>query len=226
MKAEHRKELQTNSLADFLGRTVRTARTREGIPWFWVFVAGIVVAGLLLTWWIFANRARTRAENWARVEYNDRTSLQQLANDFPETNPGQAARFTIAFDRLWRLVSYELAVADQKEVRDLLQGGLQPFYSKLAEECKEDPERLAEAKYHMEVIAELLAGVDPSMRKSHLESAKRYLEELTGDDLKSTGYGKLAQKRLEQFNSPVEFRKIDTFYAEFPVRSKFSKFGD
>src|ERR1700733_10964809 len=97
MKAEHRKELQTNTLADMLGRTVRKARSGGGLSWFKVFLVLFVGAVVLGFFWVRSNKARENAEAWAKIEYNDGKSLEELVSDLRDTKQGQAARFTIGF---------------------------------------------------------------------------------------------------------------------------------
>lgn len=58
MKAEHRKELQTNSLADLLGRTVRNVRGGTGLSWTKILIALVVVGGIATFFIIQRNRRK------------------------------------------------------------------------------------------------------------------------------------------------------------------------
>jgi hypothetical protein len=221
MKAEHRKELQTNSLADLLGRTVRKARSGGGISWFTVFVVVFLVVAALGYLWVRKNKNQVSAEAWARLEFNDRKSLEELASESSDTKQGQAARFTIGYGYLWDGIRL-LGAGDSKYV----QGGISylseavQVFSKLADECKDDNEQLAEAKYHLAVAFEALAGV---LDVKILEEAQKNFEELTKGDLAATPYGVLAKRRLEQYTNPAEHAAMIMFYKNFrsqtPVRS-------
>ncbi|HYV35393.1 MAG TPA: hypothetical protein VE988_06800 [Gemmataceae bacterium] len=222
MKAEHRKELQTNALADFLGRTVRNVRTGSGIPWFKVTVVGVVIAGGLLVYWIINSRSRTKAENWARIDRGDRVSLIELFNDAKETKQGQAARFTVGFNVLWDSIN-TLSMQDPDKLKQIFMQ-ITGHFGDLAEECKEEPERCAEAKYHMAVATESMAAVEIGpLKKKHLEDAKKILADVAQGDLKGTAYGMMAQKRLELFNNPAEFQRMEKFYEEFGTGVRVGK---
>jgi len=221
MKAEHRKELQTNSLADFLGRTVRRARSGPQIPWFWLFAAFLVVIVVLGFFWIRRNRALESADAWAKIEYNDRKSLQDLDSEFKDTKQGQAARFTLAYSILWdgiRLLGGEDAKYGVQAAQFL--DAAKQIFTQLAEECKDDNERLAEAKYHLAVTEEAMACIKGPLV---LEDAKKRFEELTRGDLANTPYGALAKKRFDQYNNLSEYAAIIGFYTSFrnqaPVRT-------
>jgi len=221
MKAEHRKELQTNTLADFLGRNVRKVRSGGGISWFKVFVAVFVLTVLLGWWWVRSNRAQENAEAWAKLEYDDRKSLQDLINDSTDSKQGQAAGFYIGFGYLWEGIRL-LGSGDSKFFKNGIEyiGAAVKTFDQLAEECKDDNERLAEAKYHLAVAYETLAGAIGVM---FLDDAKKNFEELTKGELAATAYGMLAKKRLDQYNNPAEFDQMRIFYARFrdqtPVRT-------
>jgi hypothetical protein len=221
MKAEHRKELQTNSLADFLGRTVQKARTGGGLSWFKVFLILFVVAVVLGFMWVRHNRAVENAENWAKIEFNDMRSLDELASDSGDSKQGQAARFTLGFAYLWDGV--RLIGAGEPR---LVEGGNRylieavTVFTKLAEECKDDNERLAEAKYHLGIALESLAG---SLKVELLEEAKKNFKELSDGELAVTAYGKMGKKRMEVYDNPTEYAALYSFYKNFrtqsPVRS-------
>jgi hypothetical protein len=222
MKAEHRKELQTNTLADMLGRTVRKVRSGGGgFSWFKATLVLIVMAGVLIYFWKRSSNAQANAEAWAKIEYNDKRSMEEL---YQENNKqGQVAKFTLAYRVLWDTVNNvgkpgfgmgELIKTMQSKDESGSDRGLMPFLMGLAEACKDEPERAAEAKYHLMVCQETLAVVDPAF----LTQAKLSLEDLSKGDLGDTAYGMMAKKRLAQYNNPVEFAAIENFYKELRKR--------
>jgi hypothetical protein len=212
MKAAHRKELQTNSLADMLARTVRKARSGGGFSWFQVLVVLAILVVVLGFFWIRGNRAQENAEAWAKVEYNDTKSLVELYKDAKDTRQGQAATFTLGFSLLWDGIRI-MGAGDSKlpEGVSRVETAMKLF-SELAEECKDDNERFAEAKYHLAVANEALACLDAV---KYLGEAKKHFEALTSGDLAATPYGKLAKKRLEQYSDPTSFTDMIVFYSRF-----------
>jgi hypothetical protein len=65
MKAEHRKELQTNALADWLGRTIQ--RLKEGPSRPTLYILGLVVLGLViyLAWGYYSRSSQeTNSSRW------------------------------------------------------------------------------------------------------------------------------------------------------------------
>jgi hypothetical protein len=216
MKAEHRKELQTNSLADFLGRTVRTVRGGgTGFSWFKVMVVVLLVCGVAMFFVMRNNRARTNAELWEKLDENTQGKLEDLAKEYKDTKQGQAARFTLAYGKLWDGIRF-LGASDPQFMQHA--GGLideaMQMLDALAQECKDDPERLAEAKYHMAVAKESAAV----FKISFLDDAKKEWEDLATGTLAKTAYGQLAAKRHEQLNNPTSYAAISTFYKEFKVQ--------
>src|SRR5437879_4308515 len=97
MKAEHRKELQTNTLADWLGRTVRGARGGTGVSWPKLGLALAGVLGVVIYFWIKGNIARNNVELWAKLQNNTFKQLAELEKENKETNQGKAASLTLAF---------------------------------------------------------------------------------------------------------------------------------
>src|SRR5260370_22326718 len=101
MKAEHRKELQTNALADMLGRTVRNVRGGTAVPWTWIFIVLVIAAGVGIFFWWRGNLARSNSELWVKLDDNTPKSLQELYEQNKDTTQGKAAMLTAVFDRLY-----------------------------------------------------------------------------------------------------------------------------
>ena len=111
MKAEHRKELQTNALADRIGRFFKGVRTRKapGSLKIWV-IAILLVAGVAGTWWYLSRvAANNRSARWVGVaEATDEAQLksedalkkaEQKLNAIIEKNPGTRAAMMARFRR-------------------------------------------------------------------------------------------------------------------------------
>jgi hypothetical protein len=226
MKAEHRKELQTNSLADFLGRTVRNVRGGTGLSWTKILIALVVVGGIATFFIIQRNRRRENEELWYKVDVNTEGTLRDLAKDYKDTKAGHAARFALAHMYTWNGIQI---LGDPNKAIDglrLIAAG-QQIYKELDEDLKEDTDRQAEAKYGVAVTNECFAILDDPKSggdaKKQLEEARRGYEELTKGAYAKTAYGTLAARRFEQLNDPAQFQAVLLFYKEYSARSRWSQ---
>src|SRR5262249_8359018 len=116
MKAEHRKELQTNTLSAALASWLEALRggpTNASVV-FWVFI--LLAIGLIAAWKYYSfNSAQSRAALWTKVENADTPEeLLKVATDNPGTSAARAARF--------------------ERARLLLRGGLEKILSNLDSE--------------------------------------------------------------------------------------------
>ena len=218
MKAEHRKELQTNSLADMLGRTVRNVRGGTGISWTWILVGVTVAVMIVIFIWWRSNRARSESELWVKLDENTPTALQQLYKESGDTNQGKAALLTLAFEELYSGVRMLGAPQFQAQGKTFLDE-CQRLYATMEKECEGNDDWVAECKYGQAVATEALTVVDPA----NLKKAKDQYEQLAKGDLGNTGYGKLAARRLEQLNNIAEQTDIATFYRDFKTGALFQK---
>src|SRR5262245_6141144 len=107
MKAEHRKELETNVLAERMGRMVRRVRESPRRRTTLYVVGGIIVVVAL---YLVMNRiSASKEENsrhWTLLYEGARQTLDSLAQSYADTNQGKAARFQRAWDFLWNGVRF------------------------------------------------------------------------------------------------------------------------
>src|SRR5262249_47978353 len=105
MKAEHRKELHTNALADRMGKLLKGMRSRTQSTSLMVWVIILLAVGTLGAWWYFSTSARrARSALWvglddtgeARSDDRYLENLEQFAKANPGTVPARVARFQIA----------------------------------------------------------------------------------------------------------------------------------
>ncbi len=223
MKAEHRKELQTNSLADMLGRTVRNVRGGAGFSWFKLGIVAVVALGIFFWYVRSKNIARQEAEAWAQVDYNDDPALMQLLQASGNTKQGHAAHAMLVFTKVWETVhslgSEKSRFQDTREILEAMKSHL----NSLAEECKEDSVMAAECKYHFAVCTEALAGLADKSDDKTLSEAKLLFKDLAEGELKLTAHGVLAKRRLAQYDDPVQFAAITSFYRELQMRFRFER---
>src|SRR4051794_16768952 len=165
MKAEHRKELETNALAEGMGRVIRGIRERPKRKSVFVWViALLVIAGLGIgAWWWSANRQRT-SDSWAMIDLaTSLTALAPVGYDTAEpgsgmlgppikTNAGRAARFEIAWFYLYEngikglMRDPEMAMLYIKDAKSK--------FAELAEESTEDPVLGPQSLYAIAVAEE------------------------------------------------------------------------
>src|SRR5262249_47734485 len=130
MKAEHRKELQTNALADRMGRLIQRMKTRpkRGTVVTWLLV-GLLVLAVVIFFWSRRSRSEEGARKWRLFEEADLQTLSKELADEPHTPQGRAVRFQIAWYLLWNRgmkslmidpgSSLDMIKAAQKEYRTL-----------------------------------------------------------------------------------------------------------
>jgi hypothetical protein len=216
MKAEHRKELQTNSLADFLGRTVRTFRGGTSISWPKVLIVVAVIAGVFVFFWWRKQQANREAELWMTLDASTQRDLASLFTDNKGTNPGKAAGLILAYNYLNAGITMVGGNTMQQAQGFEALKYSQELYKEMIKECEGNAEWVAEAKYGLAVAAEALAAQDIK----NLDEAKTLYQEVAGGDLGKTGYGKLAARRLEQLNNTTEAEAIKQFYEKFKGSTK------
>jgi hypothetical protein len=220
MKAEHRKELQTNSLADMLGRTVRNVRGGTGVSWTWIIVVSVLAVAVVIFFWVRNNQARNNSELWVKLHDNTPRTLQQIYNDNRDSNQGKAAGLTIVYEMLYSGVKSLGSPELQSQGVQYLTT-CQSYFAMLEKDCEGNDEWVAEAKYGQAVATEALAVVDPE----NLKKAKDQYEQLAKGDLGKTGFGMLAARRLEQLSNATEQAAIAAFYSGFRTNSLFQMKG-
>ena len=233
MKAEHRKELHTNLLADRLGRLVHKARTGpKGTPVIiWVFVGLAVVA--IGFWYYFVTAGKSeRAAQWARLDQATsialaagdreafRDELNQIAEEGKGTVPGRAARFQLARfllqqglkDQFAEVPSRDRAIESLEKAREL--------YRKLATECQDAPVLAQEAMMGAATAEEALIAVpqtdDAEKFRGTLDQAIADYDKLAGT-YPDSAQGIAARKRAEDLRD--HYQQWQEFYAQLNQRA-------
>src|SRR5207248_3631029 len=107
MKAEHRKELETNVLAERMGRMVKRVRERPRRRSTLYVVGGIfVVVALYLVMNRISASKEENSRHWVMLDEGSRQALDSLANSYADSNQGKAARFQKAWDFLWNGIRF------------------------------------------------------------------------------------------------------------------------
>ncbi|HYT91208.1 MAG TPA: tetratricopeptide repeat protein [Gemmataceae bacterium] len=215
MKAEHRKELQTNALADRMGRMIQRMKARPSkntvLTWILIIILGLAVVFFLLT---RRGTTTTNSTRWTQFEgghYADIATLSKLTSGYQS----KAARFQLAWLALWEegIKTIPLDAA----------GGLKKItlakeaYRRLAEECKDDPILGPEALYNIAVAEEASAVREPT---KHLEAARDAYKRVV-EKFPDSALAKHAKQRAEELADLTDDEKggrILRFYIELGGR--------
>lgn len=217
MKAEERKELETNVLADKLGKIVKGAKkgpSRKGI--FLVLgLLGLLLA--LLIWQRFQGAdQRENSERWVNFLKGDWTRNKV------GTKQHQYALFQDAHNNLWEegIKKFMLPNQGQNALQHIKTA--ESVYRSLAKQFQDDPTMHAEALYHLGVIQEYLSLENPDGLDNDLQEAKKKYEEAY-KKAKDTCLGKLSKARVEKLNDEDERKKIVETYRQIAVWSGISR---
>src|SRR5262245_6902641 len=215
MKAEHRKELETNTLADRMGRLLETAKQKpQGGTVLWIFFGvGVLVVTFLVIRWYGTGKAEN-SDGWESLYRND---YKGVLETHPDKIQGQAVRFDIAWEQLWVGGIRKLGVDPKGAKEGMLNARKQ--YEKLLEECEGDPVLVPEAIYSLGVIEETLAIDD----RSHLDGAIDYYEDAS-KKFPQSAYGQLAKNRLETLQSDEGRKEVNTVYQDLQRLIDFGRF--
>jgi hypothetical protein len=199
MKAEHRKELQTNVLADRLGKLYQNLKTgpQSTSLTVWILV-GLVVA-VVVAWFLFQ---RSPALPWTDLQAADDKKLEELSQKHPGTPLARVARFQEARNLL-QSGQRELAASPEIAVKDLADASGR--YEQLAAESTDDPLLREEALLGVATAEECLG---------HLDRAQDFYEKLAAvapesprGELAAARAKQLANERLSGGGSEIDFYK-------------------
>jgi hypothetical protein len=230
MKAEHRKELQTNALADRIGRffTGIKSGAKSSSILLWVII--ILVAGGVLGAWLIINKRNKSARADLMVTMDNLPSEEELyramnsgkgelvesaeetVNGVLEKNPPREvalrARFYLAqIDYRARGLNQLLSLARGKEAVDSLKKARKK-YEELAAECDGDPYWEPQALMAIAKITETLCVQD----FDNLEKARGLYANLV-KKYPDSAQGQEARARLKEFEDEAKFAGIKDFYS-------------
>lgn len=208
MKAEHRKELQTNVLADRLGRMVQDFK--GGPKPNTLYLVGFLVAALVLygVWKIYSGVKLSEASTqWVTLDHVDQVvkstaALEQyetLARDQRGTVVGRTAQFQMA--RMLLAEGLQNLAADPKQAATKVVKARER-YAELTKLCADAPLLLQEAMMARAKAEEALIGVPDPEDKSKtslgsLDQALKYYEALA-KQFPNSFQGKAAQARVKE----------------------------
>jgi hypothetical protein len=90
MKAKHRHELETNALADRMGKLIQDVRENPKAASRFAWIVGGVIIAIVLAWYFVSGSGTS--DQWVKLDGNyDPGSLAQIAQASPATMAGRAA---------------------------------------------------------------------------------------------------------------------------------------
>jgi hypothetical protein len=181
MKAEHRRELHTNLLADRMGRLVQGMRgtNRSTSVYVWVFLGVAVVTYAVWQYAMVAGSSGRSAE-WTSLDAamqggEDGSQLGKLANENAGTIPGRTARFVLARLKFKDGQDKLSSIDRTRAIESLVEARKE--YEKLAGESADAPLLEQEALLAVAKAEEMLASSpDPDNPGKMLGSLDRALE--------------------------------------------------
>ena len=207
MKAEQRKELETNTLADKMGHVVQRVKTGQRRT-FLIYV--IVTLALLVAAWLgyrwYSSEKATRSLEWLKLYDGSGNHIDELTQE-KDSNAGKAARLQVAWFAYWDFGTKMMASNKEGAMQQLKKSA--DLYGSLAEDCKDDKVFEPQALLGRAVAQESRAVQD----RDHLKKAKEYYEELVKKYEKSAE-ATFAQKRLDILNNNAKSGELSATYKE------------
>lgn len=218
MKAEHRKELQTNALAEGIARFVEGVKagpSRAGL-----LVWGLLALGVIgfLAWRHFSSAHLEQVSHqWSKVDdigeqlagAKDMNQVEEALNEINQTAASQtgtpaarALRFQEARARMRLGLERLYSVSDRKSARENLEKAA-TIYEELSR-TSDSPILWQEAMLMSAKARESLGNVGDAVDKYRLLAERA----------KDSVAGKEAAQRLEYLSDPANRKRVEEFYAE------------
>jgi tetratricopeptide (TPR) repeat protein len=221
MKADHRKQLEKNELADRLAHWWKgTGETRSSST-FWVVLGAIVLIAVLFFAWRYYSETQEikRSTVWKQIEQATNVEeLQGIVEANRGTTVGRAAKAELArvllndgLNNLPTEIKREKAIADIDRARGL--------YTELIQESKGDvvlqPEAMVAAAKAEEALIAIPKKDNASESRGNLDKALELYEQASRD-FPDTPRGKEAAERAKDIRENKQ--KIQQFYDDLNKR--------
>jgi tetratricopeptide (TPR) repeat protein len=209
MKAEHRKELLTNSLAQTLEHTVQRLKQRPSRNTVLV-LAVVALAVLLVVVWVWFSRSARESDSARWLQWDSLTAPSQVEaflkeKDTEDTTQARLARFLEARRRLLEGVK-DLGFNRSTATEHLREASR--LYGELADQCSDRPLLEQEA---------LLGAGKASESLGEYDRAREFYRKLA-DKYPDTARGLSAKKQLERLaDHPGDLQDLKTeFFSPSP----------
>jgi hypothetical protein len=225
MKAEQRKELETNTLADRMGRVMQRVKGSTRRTFFtYLFIAVAVLLAGYFGWRWYSGSVAERSLEWVYLYDGSNNFIDELAKK-KETNASKAARLQLAWFFYWDLGMKMLYTNKDGAMKYLKIAG--DYYEELAKECTDDKIFEPQALLGRAVAQESRAVED----REHLKKAKTYYEEVVSK-YENSAEADFARKRLEVLKDDAKRQELSATYSQLqsllgiPAPVQAPKFND
>ncbi len=206
MKAEHRKELETNTLADKMGQAVQRVKSGRRSTLLITVVVGAAVALGAWFWYRSTTWSREEASDaWLRLDDGGQKNVGALAST--NTNAGKAAKLQIAWIAYWELGVKKIATDQRGALLAIEEAG--KFYQELAKECADErpPIYAPQAFLGIAIVEETKALQD----RAAVEKAKEAYTNVV-EKFPETAEGKFAKARLDLLKDKKGRAELEAVY--------------
>jgi ribosomal protein RSM22 (predicted rRNA methylase) len=223
MKAEHRKELQTNALADRMGRVIQGMKRGPSKSSLLTVVLVLLVLGaIVFFFWRFRLKKERDAQDWVSYERSINVAnfsteyLERLKTLQAQSIQGRLAEIDLAWGKLQDDGINKLLV-DQQAI-DNVKNAKRDF-EQLWPQVKDDPVLAPEARYAIAVAEETLAADEARVLgpKDNLDTARKLYEAVATEYPKSA-HAKDAEKRAKLLGDREERQRIERLYNNLALR--------
>jgi predicted negative regulator of RcsB-dependent stress response len=208
MKAQQRKELHTNALADWLGRFAQTVQSVKEGPSTMVLVVGGVLLAIAcgVVGWMWYDRhakQQTSAENRDLDQAQSREDYKKIADAHANTPAGRVARLQLArlslkegLDQL-----YASSADDREQARKSLEDA-RSYYANLVRDCRDAPILAEECLMGQAKAQESLGDLEGALATYQSVVAQHKDGALAGE----------AEERVKFLEDPDNRKKLAEFY--------------
>jgi len=216
MKAEQRKELHTNALAERMTRLIESFKASPKSTSVVLWVLGILAVGTGLAWYYAGGKGSDSGALWVKLYEDTRVAdLQKIYEENPGTIPARTARFQQAREYLQRGLEAMGGPGRNNGIEHVVQA--RRYYQQLLLECTDEPLLRQEALLALAKAEEALVGIPK--------------EQLPGDN--APGDLKEAIKYYEQFLKmigdvqPEKYQSLRDYVAKLTAdRDAVARFYD
>jgi hypothetical protein len=217
MKAEERKEIETNSLARWLNEVWSGGQRKKSYTFYAIVICVVVAAIVGFNWWS-SSRKHNLADRWVNLDFADtKQKLQEIEEKYRGTLVGRDAKIRLARIALGPEGLDKLGTStptDRKKAVESIQEG-RTLYLSVAPDLKDDPVLAQEAWIGAARAEESLIGVPKAEGSNetlgNIDRVIEYYEkarQIAGDGELGAGL----QKKIDDLKSSKE--KLTTFYQD------------
>ena len=209
MKAEHRKELETNILADKVGKLISATKEgpSRGFLFYILCALGALFVLFLIYRWSVSGKGENEA-NWFYLEEGSQKANEELVLKAPAENAGKAARLQRAYFILWNIGLKRLGFNPKQALQYIERAEVE--YEQLAKDCKDDPVYLPEALYGLAVIEETRL-LERKNRENLALVIDKYQDVVKAN--KDSAFAALALKRIDEMKDDAKGAERQDPYA-------------